>query len=480
MIRKLLFLPVVIFLFLSSCGEGSGETEGNFWAHDYTKNTRYKIQASLLAENEYCEIWVDSSSSVTKTMAINLAYNFNNSIYKKISDVFGSAFLSDIMTTADTLGDGNGKLCILLLSIKDGSDLHDNSYVAGYFWPDDLSEGDYSNNRDMIYINTKTGLSGMGDINATIAHELQHLINYISSILYRSEFAGGQFRTKKMDTWIDEGLSSAVEWIYTGSHIEDRVRWYSQNGNFRKSSLIDKGNNFFVWGNRTDENEDAVQDDYATVYLFFQWLRLQSGGTAIYKDILTSEYSNYLAVTEAAAARINTKYKDNWGELLQDWLAANYLNSTSTNTTTRLYGYRNETVLRDITAHFLPEREDEEGEIITTYPLYPGEGVYSFISVSLDVPVSDPSGNIRYVGLRKSNASLIQPPNNIGVSTTSVNALLTFNVDTNEENEREEGTTTGAVPPPTANILPSPGRSVGGLSGPMPVSGTDMLKRNGF
>jgi hypothetical protein len=58
--------------------------------------------------------------------------------------------------------------------------------------------------------------------------------------------------------------------------------------------MIHLGNTFFVWDNYTDPYDPYffsyfVLDDYSTDYLFFQWLRIQAGGsTAIYKDIFNS------------------------------------------------------------------------------------------------------------------------------------------------------------------------------------------------
>jgi hypothetical protein len=46
------------------------------------------------------------------------------------------------------------------------------------------------------------------------------------------------------------------------------------------------------------------------------------------KDIISSQYSDYRAVT-TAAGKISSSYTNDWGLLLRDWLAANYINAPS-------------------------------------------------------------------------------------------------------------------------------------------------------
>jgi hypothetical protein len=259
-----------------------------------------------------------------------------------------------------------------------------------------------------------------------------------------------------MDTWIDEGLSSAAESIYlgVGQPLVDRI------SDFNNGKLIAKGNNFFVWANRENEDPNAVLDDYATVYLFFQWLRLQTGGTTIYKNIIASNNYDYRAITANTTA-INS----NWSDLLGTWLRANYDRSSS-----GFYGYKNDTTLNNsIKRHYAPGGS-------STINVYPGEGVYSNASSST-IPTS--VGNIKYVGL-----------GTVSGSTITSGALLTYNTSTtvtyNDNGVSitppDSGTITGNAPPPNANIVASGSRSVlGGVSpGPFPISAGEMLRRRGY
>jgi len=434
---------------------------GNFWALDFSGNSAapYSLQADLLAEGQYCNIWVEKGSGVPAVTARNIANTFDKVIYPEMTAAFG--YSGDInydgqvvhgtMGLAGLLGNGDGKLCILLLDIKDNYRKGVNdSYTAGYFWYNNFLNVDYSNRLAMIYIDTNPGQPGSTESNATIAHEMQHLMNYVSSIA---------FRPNQMDTWIDEGLSSAAEWLYTGQQRQNRYGWYENDQIGNQSGLIESGNNFFVWGNHADIPY-AILDDYATVYLFFQWLRLQSGSTAIYDDIITSSDYDFEAVTKAAAARMSGQGYDDWGTLLKTWLAANYINARSGK-----YGYMNDPVLKNIKAKTVAAG-------INSLSLAPGEGVYSLIPNGSSFNTPNPkSGYINYVRLSATSISETLP-----YAGGPYVELLTFNANSNNQGKTETGLTTG-----NADIdIAASGRSMESpqLSGPFPISGWDMLNHD--
>ena len=471
--KKLLVVTVVLTL-LVSCGDGGGggftaaQTK-TFWAQNITNGTFYQLEAELLAQNSRCEIWVEKGSGVTADQAQSVASKYSSDIYPKMINAFsitnisysGYSF-SNIMDFADAVTDGDGKLSILLLNIKDGfNGTPTGSFLAGYYWAYDilstnLPAGYKTNKRDMLYIDTYPLKVGSEMFYRTIAHEMQHLMNFTTSTLKR---VSGNY-IYAMDTWIDEGLSSAAESIYlgVGQPLVDRIN------DFNNGKLIAKGNNFFVWGNREDENPDAVLDDYATVYLFFQWLRLQTGGTNIYKNIIASTESDYKAIVAYATSTGN-----DWSTILGAWLKANYDRSPST-----IFGYRNDTALNNIKVHYAPA--------VASINLFPGEGVYSYVSSSFTIPIPPQGSFIKYAGLGTVSGS--------SPTTITSGALLTCNTSTTvyvyDGNGNlvsgpvsEPGTITGVAAPPNANI--TTGRSaLGGVpSGPFPISAGDMLRRRG-
>ena len=468
----LLYFGFLAFL-LCSCellsesdsgGSGSVNNPANvpprkFWAQNIVTGNFYQVNADLLAESKNCKVWAEKGTGISAATATSMAKAYENTILPKMLDTYGIVYdfkyqeqviAHNTMELADWYGDGDGKLCILLLDIQDGySPGVNDSYVAGYFHSLNFIKDTYSNLCDMIYIDAYPGSPGTKESNATFAHEMQHMMNIITTQVTRSS---------AMDLWIDEGLSSTAEWLIEGSHPESRWAWYNQD----PSGLIQKGNNFFVWGNRGSENQYAVLDDYSTAYLFFQWLRLQAGSNDIYFDIITSSDYDYKAVTKAANDYMAGKNYSDWGTLLKTWLAANYINAPS-----GPYGYKNDGTLKGIRAKTMPSG-------VTNVSLSPGEGVYSLTN---NFAMPSNKTFVRYAGLNRSGNDLND------AATFSGGALLTYNANTNISGGPESGTTTGVASYDFADSVPE--RSVAGttginLSGPFVIGAGDVLRRNGF
>jgi hypothetical protein len=467
--KSMLLLGIAALLL--SCGGGNGGDLNSppsnipprkFWAQNAVTDAFYQVEAELLAEGHYCTVWVEKGSGVSSGTANNVARTYDTDVYPKMINTFGikgtvqyqgETIAHNTMELADWLGDGDGKLCILLLDIKDDYKPGVNeSYIAGYFWAVNFVINDpahpyyrYSNECDMIYLDVNPARVGSKESNITLAHEMQHMMNFVDSIILREA---------AMDLWIDEGLSAAAEWLYYGSH--PAVRWQSFNDD--PSGLIRKGNNFFVWGNRGNESIYASLDDYSTVYLFFQWLRLQAGNTNIYNKIATSSEYSLGAVTSAADTAMGGKGYDNWSTLLKTWLAANYINASS-----GPYGYMNDGTLKNIKARTVPAGT-------TSLSLAPGEGVYSVTS-GFSLPGA--STYIKYAGLNKDNPALSD------TQTYDGGALLTYNVNTNPAGQPANGTTTGVAASVSANMSIAADSLPAALSGPYAVSMSDVLRRKG-
>jgi len=492
-LKQLLLFSGILALLFYSCespssprrpvyeGQGGGRENGKFYAQDIAKGVFYSLYAEMLHENEKCKVWAEKGSGMTIDDAKEVAKAYL-SIYEKMLPVCGFTENSlNTMDIADYYGNEDKKLCILLLKIRDGYTPASGSYVAGYFSALDFfgyNPADYytwfSNESDMIYINVNVAEHKPGEenLNRTLAHEMQHLMNFVTTLEKRSTMNSNNqiIQLNQMDIWIDEGLSAAAEWVYAnpagtlyGKHSENRVNWYKNNGigsGSQIKGLIDRGNNFFVWGNREDQNPYAVQDDYATVYLFFQWLRLQANSTDIYNKIITSSSFDYGAVTIAANTYMPGNGYTSWETLLKTWLAANHIMAS-----TGKYGYMNDIMLRQINTHSAPSGT-------TSISLAPGEGVYS--KTNSQPVLSGQGSSIRNTYLNKSNSQVNDS------SFYSGGAMLTFNANTNTKGFPETGKTTGTANidiVPASLIMQTPTQP--SLSGPYQISAGDMLRRNG-
>ncbi|GHV90922.1 hypothetical protein AGMMS50268_14250 [Spirochaetia bacterium] len=449
---------ILTFLMVSCPQDEPGDVSGNFWAQNLSTGKYYQVDAIRLAEGRKCLIWAEKSAGVSAETAEQIAREYDDNIYQKMLDTFGitgnftfegKVVAHDTLELADWLGNGDGKLAILLLDIKDDY-TPGKGYVAGYFWAgnffqDPLPQGYRSNKMDMMYVDINPGVPGSPQSNATFAHELQHLMNYTNSQLSATR------KGSSMDTWIDEGLATAAEYVYLKGHDTSRINWFNKD----QAGTIAQGNNFFVWGNHTEENSNAILDDYATAYLFFQWLRIQSPkGIGIYKDIISSTYVDYRAVTTAAGGQ-------SWSTLLGNWLKANYRNDSS-----GVEGYKGE----------LTARVWAIGGGLKT--LYPGEGVYSKDS---STPLN--TGNVRFAQITRSTAVTGLPPAYLTGYTGDRVLMYNVNLVKNDTNPDLSTKETGTLPGTAETKPPLSSLSVRGAfnmaEAPFAIDARDMLRRHG-
>ncbi|MCL2092770.1 MAG: hypothetical protein FWH12_01125 [Treponema sp.] len=448
--KKIWVFSFVFALALGACGGGAvspdpivadTEVEGTFavrrfWAWDMD-NKAYQTDARMLAYNSRVEIWAELGSGVSNAQAMAIAREYRLAIYPRMMNTFGwraTENSPDIMQVADQNGDNNGRLTILLL---------DTGGAAGYFTGANFRRieavqilASNSNNTDMLYIDVAGNGYPIGEVGfyETIAHEMQHLINFVSGILL---YQWGLRGSSEMDTWLNETLSEGAQYIYSGTYNQDRINWYNQapyssSASIRDGTRIIEGNNFYVWGNHlSTTNPYPILDDYSTAYLFAQWLRIHAqpdkNNWPIYLNILLSEHAGYQAVLDEVRWHNMYGAEDTWATVLGDWLAANYIKSPSS-----LHGYRNQI---NLIRHHLP------GGGITTHSLFPGEGVFSHVTNTYSVP--SPNSPISFLGMGAT--SVMYPgPNLIPLNR----ALLTYNSDINTAVNASptSGTVTGQNP----------------------------------
>ena len=400
--------------------------ENQFYAQNMVTEKYYQLTAEKLSIGEKCEIWAEKGSGITIKQAETIAAKYDKEIRTKVLNAFGKKaftddktgrYFGDILEYANWLANGEpGKLTILLLNIKDNYKTKTDPYVAGYFfsgnfWEQGLIPGTqhYSNGRDMIYIDTDPGIRlNPEQTYATFAHELQHLINWVTS--------RQMGKTRQMDVWIDEGLSSQAEHIYLDKHPSTQCDWFKND----KNGTIAKGNNFFVWNNYP-ESSLAIMDEYATVYMFFRWLYLQADSNSnLFYNIENSTGYDYRIIT-GMAGQINQEWND-WDKLLRTWHAANYYPKN-------VYGYKGDSYLQNIVKVNIIKN--------SSAVLYPGEGVFSKINNSYSRTAGT---NIRYAGISENLTEI-----NVSSPFTQ-EVLLTYNSNPNAAGKSETGYLTGVFP----------------------------------
>ena len=470
-LKKMPFLLcAAVVLLLGACQLDKVEKfdGGKFWVADFSKANQpvYSINATKLFEGQECIIYTGNGSGVTKIDAERYAKKFDNSIYDMMVRYFCQENITEnSVTYANTLKysyslvKNQDKLIILMMDIKDTyTGNKGDGYVAGYFDPTDFYELSNSNYKSMIYVDTDPGLRDEEKMFETFIHELQHLINYVTSMRVRPN--NSSRIPNRMDTWIDEGLSAMAEYLYRtdsfsrpGMPDKDRIAWFNED----PKKTISQGNNFFIWDNYQSV-DNAILDEYATVHMFFYWLFFQANeDAALLKKIISSGKSNYQALTENTAAVISGG--GDWETLLRTWMAANYLNAGN-----GAYGYKNKPEFSNIKVKAIKTENDK-------ILLYPGEGVYSVMNSEFAASQDDSGENIRYAGLKK--------PNTVNASAPlySGDFLLTFNKNTTGKIQ-ENGYLTGEEPPSETPIKAAVGgRFVSDNSSPMIIDAQDLMRK---
>ncbi|MDN3954832.1 Ig-like domain-containing protein [Sporolactobacillus laevolacticus] len=362
--------------------EKAGDSR-NFWVSNLETGNYDQINATLAYSGTHANIWVNNDR-ISSDDAKKLGEQFDSSIYSSDVNNFGTP--SDV--------DGNGKINIVCYDIQDGFD-GSGGYVAGYFDPNDLTDGTDSNHSDILYIDTYPGM-GTGSTKdvteayPTLAHEFQHLINFNRNVLVEGHSA--------MDTWIDEGLAMAAEQVYTGVPLEDEIDYYNTD------SAINDGQSLLYW----DYDGDTLAN-YALSYLFMEYLRIQCGqGNQIFKNLIDDPNSNYVAVQDLIHQYIDPNLS--FGQFMTDFRLALYYNNP-----TGLYGFHGESGLTNI------EQKIYDGSSVNLR----GGGAVVMSTNSLALP-DDTGSDLKYYNLNGNDgpSQIVRPAsphvNPVGNQDTSV------------------------------------------------------------
>jgi hypothetical protein len=422
----------------------------NFWALNNDTNKFYNVSAIKIGEGKYCTVWIERAQKTKANSAkgAEIAAKYDDVICKLLNDNFGEMYLNFSNNGGSAIK--AGKLVLFLLDIEDGyTPGVSNGYIGGYFFDIDffpqsmLDASGYasykSNEAAMLYLDVYPTEVGSTAFYSTIAHEGQHIINFSTSM---KKATNGTY--PGTDIWLNEGLSSAAEYLYGitegNADPNERLAYYNYY-----SKTIKLGNNFYVWDNRGD-----VLADYSTAYMFFQWLRLQaSNGTGIYKDIIAGSNGDYNDVLKAANTRIGAASSWNWTTLLGSWMLANALNEPSPS----IYGYKGDALFGTYNPLKKTGLNTASRVASNSVNLYAGEGVFS-IAGGGGLKVNA-AGNINYMA-KKIGSDVSSGSGTYDAGTR----VVTYNFNTDyESTSSEEGTTVAA------SIAPSPFGALMSLSG---------------
>ena len=277
--------------------------ERTFFAPDFRSMQQYTVSAVLRGVGSFCYIFVEEAEwntrvtaetvqSMVRAFDVATPANPQRGIYPTLVDLFGAP--PDI--------DGNGKVILLLLNIRDTN--HADRYTAGFFNPADQNRGVLrnpgfrqfpirSNEADMLYIDTQPLNPNSEVAHNVIAHELQHLIHWRHD--------------PHEATWVDEGCAGYASFL-CGYPIQEHVAAFEK---MPSVSLI-------AW----PKTEADLLPHYGAAFLWMLYLHEQYGGVATVVEIVQNRGTSLTGVSDALASMgVTEKISD----IFIRWKLANYL-----------------------------------------------------------------------------------------------------------------------------------------------------------
>ena len=256
--RRFLYFTALFCLLLGDIASAQ-DVEYTFLVRKFGTSEYTEVQATLVFEGRFSRVWVDNrdtSRSATKTslpklvraldtMIAGTAMNItprdpNKGILQNDIEVFG-----DVPTVVTV----EGKTDFLLTNLDPG--------VLGFFSPLDQTTQANSNKMNLLYIDSREGLSNMTQLLSTIAHEFQHLIHY-------NRYPSSSDRSH---SFFNEGLSENANLI---NGYFDR-----QNAGYLANTNVD------LFTMRPSGFEQEL--DYQRAMTFVSYLREQFGERFLYE-----------------------------------------------------------------------------------------------------------------------------------------------------------------------------------------------------
>ena len=296
-------------------------SQKNWYASDWTNDQFYSVSTTCRAIGTNAYIFVEDSLWLSRV---------DQNAVDKVKEAFDSKTPADpykgiFQTNVETFGnppnvDGDSKIIILILNIKDGYS-GTGGYVAGYFYGYNeytpAQGAPYSNVAEIYYLDANpldlkkpTGSSSLETGMRTAAHEFQHMIHFNYD--------------KDELIFVNEGMSEIAEYI-NGYPLREQGS-YNNETNFP----------LFEW--RRDDNT-KVLTDYSRAARFSLYLYEQFG-----KDVLkriVQESANEANGINNALSNTTPSTLRRFRGILEEWFIANIINDKSFN---NLFGYTNSKV----------------------------------------------------------------------------------------------------------------------------------------
>ena len=240
---------------------------------------RFQAQATLRYIGDHSYWWIQDGYHVTDSDVAASAGVFESQIYHTDRDFFGSEWTPGV--------DNDPRIHIFIGNVPG---------VSGYFY----SANEYShlinscsNEKEMFYVNVNAVRPGTKDLDATLAHEFQHMIHW--------------YQDANEETWVNEGLSDLAMQL-NGYAADDGGYSFTQAPDTQLTAWADLPEDTFP--------------HYGASYLFMSYFLARFGDKLTREVVATRE--NGAAGFNTALAKAGQPYR--FDDVFGDWVIANYLN----------------------------------------------------------------------------------------------------------------------------------------------------------
>lgn len=251
-----------------------------FWVLNQDTKTFYQTTARLVHKTDHLYLYVEDGVTLPLDGLRRSADTFERRTYPTLRREFGSEWSPGI--------DNDVRITVLHARIPG---------VGGYFSSADeysRSVNQYSNEREMFYMNSQSARPGTPAYDATLAHEFTHMIQF--------NVARGS------ETWVSEG-SAELGAKAAGQSAGGGARLFLDNPDLQLTS----------WA----EAPSKSVAHYGAAFLFMDYFAQRYGGTGEVGK-LVAEGSRGQASFDAFLTRRG--HPTTFEDIFRDWVVANYLN----------------------------------------------------------------------------------------------------------------------------------------------------------
>lgn len=267
----------------------------SFWVSKSSGNEFYQVTANKVKSADVLtkiEIWVDRDlDDINSTQLNEIRAAFDKRIYEYLCNQYDFGQPKDI--------DNNGKTILLITSLA--------SNLAGFFHEINFFDDKYSNQADMIYLNSDLLIQNqMTQICSNIAHEFQHLLFFSEKIMAKEKYPFGQ-RFNYNDLWINEGFSMLASELTGYLDLAEDSRIFDKYYGYFSSPNRD---GLLTW------EETRQLSNYGSAGLFAYYLYENYGNEII---------ENITRTGDKIEAEISQTSGQDFETIFSNWMTANMI-----------------------------------------------------------------------------------------------------------------------------------------------------------